>query len=87
MLCFRALELCLTEVSRSHFFVGMLGERYGWQPENYNVSSDSDEFAWLQTYPPGASVTELEFYAGALRDPDAQKGRAFFFLRDKTFIR
>ena len=70
---------------RSQFFLGMLGERYGWQPDNYHINTE--EFSWLRDYPCGASVTELEFYAGALRDPGKASGRAFFFLRDDSFIR
>ena len=34
----KTLEVCLGEVSKCQFFVGLLGERYGWVPESYMVS-------------------------------------------------
>ena len=64
----------------------MLGERYGWQPEAYSVPDDP-LFDWLKDYPHGRSVTELEFYAGALHDVEQCRERSFFFIRDNTFSR
>ncbi|WAR22045.1 TEP1-like protein, partial [Mya arenaria] len=61
----KTLELCLSEVQRCQFFLGILGERYGWVPDEYIVP-DTPEFAWVREYKPGASVTELEMQAGAL---------------------
>ena len=74
------------EVERCNLFVGMLGERYGWVPDNYDVS-DEPELEWLKEYPPGASVTELEMHSAALSDSEAAQERAFFFLRDNSFMR
>ncbi|KAL4232139.1 hypothetical protein ACF0H5_009714 [Mactra antiquata] len=82
----KTLELCLSEISRSQFFIGMLGERYGWVPNKYEVP-DTAEYEWVRKYPAGASVTELEMQAAALNNNklSEMKDRAFFFLRDSKF--
>lgn len=48
---------------------------------------DGPEFDWLKDHPQGASLTELEMYAGALRNPKQAKGHAFFYIRNNSFIR
>lgn len=80
----KTLELCLTEISRCQFFMGILGERYGWTPDNYYVP-DTPEYDWVRAYPPGASVTEIEMHAAALSRAGEKKDHAFFFLRDSSF--
>ena len=80
----RALELCLTELSTCQFFLGMLGERYGWLPDRHALP-DLPEFDWVRDYPAGASVTELEMFAGALSKTDEARERAFFYMRDSGF--
>ncbi|KAJ8317249.1 hypothetical protein KUTeg_005153 [Tegillarca granosa] len=80
----RTLELCLTEISKCQFFVGLLGERYGWTPEKY-VVPDTDMYDWVREYPPGASVTELEMHYAALSKAKKVKQKAFFYFRDSTF--
>ncbi|XP_023230818.1 telomerase protein component 1-like [Centruroides sculpturatus] len=79
----KSLEICLSEVARCEYFLGILGERYG-QIAEYNVSNNP-EFDWLQEYPLGASLTELEIYCAALADPSAAAERSFFYFRDKMF--
>ena len=32
------LALCLSQVAKCQLFVGLLGERYGWVPDQYHVS-------------------------------------------------
>jgi len=80
----KSMELCLDEVSRCQFFVGMLGDRYGWAPERYEVP-DHPRFAWLKNYPTGRSITELEMHYAALSNPEKATG-AFFYLRDNLFM-
>jgi telomerase protein component 1 len=82
----KAMELCLSEVERCRpFFIGMLGERYGWAPKKYDVSDDP-RFDWVRAYPAGRSITELEMHLAALSNPAGAYG-SFFYLRDKQFIR
>ena len=54
-----SLRICLDQVARSGFFVGMLGERYGHCPPSYRALDD-ERFGWLREHPAGRSVTELE---------------------------
>lgn len=81
----KALEICLTEISRCQYFIGLLGQRYGWAPESYQVS-DIPEYDWVREYPTERSITELEIFHGALSDPDKVTGKAFFYFRDPAFM-
>ena len=77
------LPICLREIDRSRpFFVGLLGERYGWTPPREQISEQlvSDQ-PWLAEHIGGMSVTELEIQYGVLNNP-AMRGRALFFFRD-----
>jgi hypothetical protein len=56
----------------------------GWCPESYDVP-DEPAYQWLKRVPKGRSVTELEMWHGALRNPAASK--AFFYLRDPALVR
>lgn len=80
----QTLGLCLDEIAQCNFFVGILGDRYGWVPENYLVPN-VPRFDWVATYPKGRSVTELEMHCAALHAPHEAHGRAFFLFRDSTF--
>ena len=79
----KALEICLNEISRCHYFIGLLGERYGWTQKEYEVS-DSPEFDWLKEFPTGRSITEVEMQHACLRDPEKAMGKAFFYFRDTS---
>ena len=78
-----ALSICLNEVDRCRpFFVGLLGGRYGWVPETYELP-DQPQFDWVKSVSPGKSITEMEMLHGALRDPS--RSESFFYLRDPSF--
>ncbi len=81
-----SVEQCLKEVARSHIFIGILGERYGFCPSPEHINSLEEKFQWLGQTRPGCSVTELEISGFALRNPDAVRGRAFFYMRNPSFI-
>ena len=76
----KALEICLSEISRCQYFVGLLGQRYGWIHDEYEVP-DSPEYDWLKEFPPRRSITEVEMHHAALCDPDKAVGKAFFYFR------
>ncbi|XP_015273529.1 PREDICTED: telomerase protein component 1-like [Gekko japonicus] len=82
----KQLELCLSEVARSHLFIGILGERYGHIPREYSLP-DEPHYEWLKSYPAGRSITELEAvqFLNGYKDPSA-KSRAFFYLREPDFL-
>ncbi|XP_042331949.1 telomerase protein component 1 isoform X2 [Sceloporus undulatus] len=82
----RQLELCLSEVSQSQLFIGLLGERYGHIPRQYSLP-DEPQYEWVKSYPAGRSITELEalqFLTGG-KDPTAGS-RAFFYMREPDFL-
>jgi len=84
------LKLCLQEIDACRpFFVGMLGERYGW-----HISGLGDEsllettmnigerlYPWIANYR-DRSVTELEMLYGALLQPGNSEENATFYFRD-----
>ena len=79
----KALEICLSEISRCNYFIGLLGNRYGWVPEKYEVP-DSAEYDWVKEYQQGRSITELEMYHAAICNPDKAVGKAFFYFREPS---
>jgi nephrocystin-3 len=79
------LKLCLDEIRACRpFFVGLLGERYGWIPGDDAFTADlKEEQPWLKDLH-GKSVTELEILHGVLNNPE-MAGRAFFYFRDPGY--
>ena len=81
----RVLELCLDEIDRCRpFFVGILGERYGWPPPRYDIP-DEPRYDWIHGLELGRSITAIEIDHGVFRNP-AQAGRAFFYFRDPGML-
>ena len=78
------LPICLAEIDRSRpFFLGLLGQRYGWVPEEMPENL-VEQLPWLRDLS-GTSVTEMEVLHGVLNDPDAA-GHTFFHLRDPSWM-
>ncbi len=82
----RMLSLCLEEINRCRpYFIGILGERYGWIPENVSAELVARE-GWLQAQlEQRKSVAELEIRHGVLNNPELAK-YAFFYFRDPDYI-
>lgn len=80
------LPICLAEIDRSRpFFVGLLGERYGWMPSTDQYASDLlERQPWLDELRGGKSVTELEILHGVLNDPN-MAGHALFYFRSSVY--
>jgi tetratricopeptide (TPR) repeat protein len=81
------LPICLEEIHRCRpYFIGLLGERYGWVPDTIPPELLERE-AWLKDYlHDGKSVTEMEIFHGVLRDPEMAE-HAFFYFRDPAYAR
>ena len=63
-------ELCLMAIERSRpFFIGLLGERYGWIPEKNDISPRTNErFPFIDAdVNDRMSITEMEIQYGVLR--------------------
>ena len=73
----------LAEIDRCRpFFVGLLGERYGWVPGDKALPDGLK--AQYPTVASGRSVTELEILHGVLSD-DRSAANALFFERDRSW--
>jgi hypothetical protein len=82
------LPICLAEIDRARpYFIGMLGERYGWIPpvESY-AANLLERQPWLKNHQGGKSVTELEILHGVLNNP-GMRGRAFFYFRSSKYAK
>ena len=80
----KVLPICLEEIRRCRpYFIGLLGERYGWVPEEVPPEVTQQE-PWL-TEQRGHSVTELEILHGVLNNPQ-MAGHAYFYLRDPGYV-
>lgn len=78
----RALEFCLRQIDECRpFFIGLLGECYGWVPRDIAAALGSLDWA----APGGRSITELEQLYGVLENPTA-RGRALFYFRDPAAV-
>lgn len=77
-----AAELCLQQIDACRpFFLGFLGERYGWTPTSFPATTLA-QFPWLKFHP-GKSLTDLEMVYGVLAVPGAAR-RVFFYFRDPS---
>jgi len=81
----QVLPICLSEIDKCRpFFIGLLGERYGWVPLKHEYDEALLEVQpWLNEHRGGKSVTELEILHGVLNNP-AMAGRALFYFRDRS---
>ena len=80
------LPICLAEIDRSRpYFIGLLGERYGWIPEKDKYPSTLLRHRrWLKEHQGGKSITELEILHGVLNAPE-MAGRARFYFRSSEY--
>ena len=83
----KVLPICLDEIRRCQpYFIGLLGERYGWIPDSI-PSEIMEREPWLGDHLGGrTSVTELEILHGVLRNA-AMRGHAFFYFHDPRHIK
>src|SRR5262245_15480451 len=80
----QALDICLKQVYECRpFFLGILGERYGWV-SNRIPDRVFSSWGWIRHHT-GKSITELEILYGVLNNP-AMCGHAFFCFRDPTLL-
>lgn len=82
----KVLPLCLEEIKRCRpYFIGILGERYGWVPEPTSISTDLLESQpWLKQHL-DRSVTELEILHGVFSEGPMHE-HAYFYFRDPKYL-
>ncbi len=80
----KVLPICLDEINNCRpFFIGLLGSRYGWIPDEIPQELINQE-PWLAEHR-HRSVTELEILHGVLNDPLVAEN-AFFYFRSPAYI-
>jgi hypothetical protein len=78
------LPICLAEIRGCRpYFIGILGERHGWVPNEIPLALTDDE-PWLEE-DRGRSVTELEILHGVLNDPE-MADHALFYFRIPAYV-
>jgi len=83
----KVFDICLREVRKTKpFFIGLLGERYGWIPSEAERKAMAENTAIFEDFPwiadeleKGTSITEIEMQEGVLRSEE--KMNAFFYFR------
>ena len=80
----KVVYTCLNEIEKSHpFFIGILGNRYGWKPTENDLMVDNDfrqRYGWIANdIRNGMSITEIEMQYGVLRSKETVD--AYFFMR------
>jgi len=79
------VPICLAEIDRCRpFFIGLLGERYGWIPPDDALPDRVRDSYPAIAAASGCSVTELEIIHGVLAS--SATAEAFFFERDAAWI-
>lgn len=80
----KVLDLCLDQIDGCRpFFLGLLGERYGWVPSK--LPDESSKNGWTQLHT-GKSVTELEIRWGVMMKQE-MRSHALSLFRDPAFLR
>ena len=81
----KVVEICLREIENSiPFFVGIIGNRYGWVPNRSDLASGvSRKFSQVDRYVERhLSVTEMEMQFGVLERQEDM--HAFFYIKEKS---
>ncbi len=83
----KVLPICLEEIKNCFpFFIGVLGERYGWVPTEIPKELVESE-PWLDNNR-DCSVTELEIMHGVLNNPELiDNSHFYFYFRDPRYIK
>lgn len=83
------LDVCLSKIDQARpFFIGLLGNRYGWIPssERWQMVVDrlSEQKRPLLNGSQGSSVTEMEILYGAIGGNGQYMNRSIFMLRSPS---
>lgn len=86
---YKTISYCLAEIERCRpYFIGLLGERYGWIPNEKDIPLDlieNENTKWIRDYY-NCSVTEMEIVHGVLNNP-GMDNHAYFYFRDPDYIK
>lgn len=79
----KVVEICLREIENSiPFFIGIIGNRYGWVPEKKDINENvTERFKDVNKYlNEHLSVTEMEMQFGVLQRKEVM--RAYFYIKE-----
>jgi tetratricopeptide (TPR) repeat protein len=81
------IRTCLEEIDRCRpYFIGIIGNRYGWAPAYYEIAMDPEllaKYPWIeQAAFDEVSVTEMEFIHGIFNSPSVEGHSVYFYRRD-----
>jgi len=79
----KVVEICLREIENSiPFFIGIIGNRYGWVPEKKDIGENvTERFKDVNNYlERHLSVTEMEMQFGVLQRQEDM--HAFFYIKE-----
>ena len=84
----KVVELCMDEIVNSHpFFIGLLGDRYGWTPskeELIKMDAIPERYDFIaKDLENGMSITEIEIQFGVLRVKD-EVNASFYIKKNGT---
>lgn len=80
------IRICFEEIDKCRpYFIGIIGDRYGWIPSETEVQKDTillDKYSkYIKDYlDEGMSITEMEFMYALQK---AQKTEAFFYIKER----
>lgn len=80
----KVVEICLREIENSiPFFIGIIGNRYGWVPEKKDIGENvTERFKDVANYlERHLSVTEMEMQFGVLQRKEDM--HAYFFIKEQ----
>ena len=80
----KVVEICLREIENSiPFFIGIIGNRYGWVPEKKDISGNvTERFTDVNNYlAHHLSVTEMEMQFGVLQRQEDM--HAYFYIKER----
>ena len=85
----KVVEICMDEIVRSRpFFIGLIGGRYGWIPEEGDGSITEKlimKYPWVKDcVAQKMSITEMEMQFGVLNNPEHIN--AYFFQKDEIAV-
>lgn len=81
----QALGVCLDQIDACRpFFIGILGERYGYVSSRL-PNHVASKYGWIRQHSV-KSITELEIFYGVLNNPQMHT-HAYFCFRDPKFLR
>jgi tetratricopeptide (TPR) repeat protein len=83
----KIIRTCLEEIDRCRpYFIGIIGERYGWSPKFHEVQKDAElirKYPWIEEMSAdNASIIDMEFEYGVLREPSHAYGAYFYFRKN-----